>query len=215
MYIYIIRHGETDWNKQGILQGSTDIPLNAYGIEMAEKTSAGLKKENIVFDRIFSSPYLRARTTAEIIAKDLNCAVTIAPQLREMCFGKYEGHKVSEFQTDPEYTEINKFFYDPAHYRSEGDAESFEEVFARIQAFLTDSILPLENTCENVLLVCHGALIRALICHVNKMSLAAYWDIHLPNCGIKLAKVENGRITMADEDCVYYECDKDAGCRFV
>ena len=215
MYLYIIRHGETDWNKQGILHGSTDIPLNSYGIEMAEKTSVGLKKDNIVFGRIFSSPYLRARTTAEIIAKDFGCAITTAPQLREMCFGKYEGHRICEFQINPEYTEINKFFYDPAHYRSEGDAESFEEVFARIQDFLTNSILPLENTCENVLLVCHGALIRAMICLINKMPLAEYWNIHLTNCGIKLAKVENGLITMADEDRVYYESDKNAGKRFV
>lgn len=215
MYLYMIRHGETDWNKQGILQGSTDIPLNACGIEMAEKTSAGLKKDNISFDRIFSSPYLRARTTAEIIAKDFGCAITIAPQLREMCFGKYEGHRICEFRRDQKYTEINKFFYDPAHYRNEGDAESFEQVFARIQEFLTDSILPLENTCENVLLVCHGALIRALICLIHKMPLTAYWDIHLTNCGIKLAKLENGQITMVDEDRVYYECDKNPRRRFV
>ena len=215
MKLYIMRHGETDWNKQGILQGSTDITLNACGIQMAEITGVGLKKDNIVFDRIFSSPYLRAKTTAEIIARDLGCEITIAPQLREMCFGKYEGHKISEFRTNPEYTEINKFFYDPAHYRSEGNAENFEEVFTRIQDFLAESILPLEDTCENVLIVCHTAIIRAFICLINKMSLEDYWSIYLPNCSVSLAKVENGQITMAEENHVYYECYKNARNRFV
>lgn len=68
MDIYLIRHGETDWNRMKKLQGTTDIPLNAYGIELAEKTAEGLK--DVPFDRIYTSPLIRARKTAEIIRGD-------------------------------------------------------------------------------------------------------------------------------------------------
>ena len=68
MDIYLIRHGETDWNKTKRLQGVTDIPLNACGIELAEKTAEGLK--NVPFDRIYTSPLIRAKKTAEIIRGD-------------------------------------------------------------------------------------------------------------------------------------------------
>ena len=65
MDIYLIRHGETDYNRGKRLQGVTDIPLNQRGIDLAEKTAAGLR--DISFDKIFTSPLIRARKTAEII----------------------------------------------------------------------------------------------------------------------------------------------------
>ena len=71
MDIYLIRHGETDYNKKKRLQGVTDIPLNAQGIALAEKTAAGLR--DISFDRIYTSPLIRARRTAEIIRGNRDC----------------------------------------------------------------------------------------------------------------------------------------------
>ena len=67
MDIYLIRHGETDWNRMKKLQGTTDIPLNAYGIELAEKTAEGLK--DIPFDRIYTSPLIRARRLQKSFAE--------------------------------------------------------------------------------------------------------------------------------------------------
>ena len=68
MVIYVIRHGETDWNTKHWLQGTTDIPLNRNGIEVAEITSEALK--GIPFDVIFSSPLKRAYQTAEIMKRE-------------------------------------------------------------------------------------------------------------------------------------------------
>lgn len=208
MNLYFLRHGETDWNKNGILQGSTDIPLNTLGVEMAEKTSAGLLKDKITFDIIFTSPYLRARKTAEIIARNSNTTVVSNTSLREMCFGKYESHKISDFQKHSEYSEISKAFHDPIHYQSEGDAESFEDLFMRVRDFLMYNLLPLEGICENVLIVCHAAVIRAFICFINKMPLDAFWSFPLVNCAINIAKVENGHIKMTNKKLIY--CDNNA-----
>ncbi len=215
MNLYIMRHGETDWNKQGLIQGSADIPLNEYGIQLAEMTRDGLKKDEIKFDKIFTSPYQRARKTAEIIAESMNIPVEVDEQIREMSFGEYEGIKICELRTNPEYARINKCFDDPVNYVAEGSAERYEEVFARIQSFLTEQILPLDGTCENVLIVCHGAVIRAFISIIKKMHLSEYWTIHQPNCSINIAKIENGQLTMIEENRLYYEHKADAGRRFV
>lgn len=215
MKLYIMRHGETDWNKQGLIQGSADIPLNQFGIELAEKTRDGLKADGIVFDRIFSSPYVRAQKTAEIIGESMQIPVVVDEQIREMSFGSYEGIKICELRTNPEYIEINKCFDDPVQYQAEGTAEPYEEVFARIGSFLEHTILPLEGSCENVLVVCHGAVIRAFISIIKEMHLSEYWTIHQPNCSINLAEVKDGKITMLEENRLYYEHKSDAGRRFV
>ena len=89
MDIYLIRHGETDWNKTKRLQGVTDIPLNACGIELAEKTAEGLK--DVPFDRIYTSPLIRAKKTAEIIRGDRPVELVVTDGLKEISFGEYEG----------------------------------------------------------------------------------------------------------------------------
>ena len=85
MDIYLIRHGETDWNKEKKLQGITDIPLNAYGIELAEKTAEGLK--DVPFDRIYTSPLIRAKKTAEIIRGNRPIELEVREELKEISFG--------------------------------------------------------------------------------------------------------------------------------
>ena len=215
MNLYIMRHGETDWNRQGLIQGSADIPLNEYGIELAEQTKAGLDAAGIKFDKIFTSPFIRAQETANIIARGMHVRVTVKDAIREMSFGAYEGIKISELRINPAYREINKCFDDPVHYVREGDAESYEEVFARIGGFLTEEILPLENRCEQVLIVCHGAVIRAFISIIKKLPLSEYWNIHQPNCSINIAEVMDGEIRMLEENRLYYEPKTEAGRRFV
>ncbi len=215
MKLYIMRHGETDWNKQGLIQGSADIPLNEYGIALAELTRDGLAAEGIRFDKIFTSPYQRAVQTAQIIAEPSGVEVQPAKAIREMSFGAYEGIKIRELRTNPAYREINKCFDDPVHYVPEGEAESYEEVFARIRGFLDQTILPLEKSCGRVLVVCHGAVIRAFLCIIKNLPLEEYWKIHQPNCSINIAGVTEGQIFMQEENRLYYEPKISAGRRFV
>ena len=89
MELYLIRHGETDYNKERKIQGSCDIPLNEYGRELARETAEGLK--DIPFDVIFTSPLCRARETAEWIARGRQIPVYEDKRLQEICFGEYEG----------------------------------------------------------------------------------------------------------------------------
>lgn len=215
MNLYIMRHGETDWNKQGKLQGSVDIPLNDFGIELAEKTRDGFQREGIVFDKVFSSPYIRARKTAKIIAGEAGIPIDIQPDIREMGFGAHEGAYVRELRTNPVYARLSKCFDDPVHYEPEGDGESYEQVFARIERFLTHQILPLEGRYENVLVVCHGGVLRAFISIIKNMPLRDFWIISQPNCSVNLARVNGGRIEMVEENRLYYEFKAEAGRGFV
>lgn len=89
MKLYIIRHGQTDWNIQGKIQGQTDTVLNETGIKQAQ-----IAKENLAnteFDLVICSPLKRAKQTAEIILKERNIPVIFDDRLKETYFGKLEG----------------------------------------------------------------------------------------------------------------------------
>ena len=85
MKIYLVRHGETDWNQAGLLQGQTDIALNAQGLEQAREAAERLK--DVPFEIAFCSPLIRAKRTAEIIIGDRKITLTTDERLRELNFG--------------------------------------------------------------------------------------------------------------------------------
>ena len=163
MHLYLMRHGETFWNKKGLIQGSSDIELTPYGEELARDTRDGFEKDQIHFQRIYSSPYKRAVRTAEIIAEKQEASVQVDMRVREMCFGKYEGSKINEVQNVDE--NITYCFHHPSLYVADETADSFQELYDRIAAFLKDEVLPMEQdpSIENILVVCHGAVIRAFL----------------------------------------------------
>ena len=95
MKIYVIRHGETDANKSGVLQGSSNWPLNEFGIQLAEITGTNMK--GIKFDACFSSPLDRAKDTAKIVLKNSgneNVEIQYDDRIKEIDMGIYEGKKI-------------------------------------------------------------------------------------------------------------------------
>ena len=87
--IYIIRHGQTELNNRQVLQGRSDHPLNAQGIAQAKAAASRLRERGIIFDRVFSSPLIRAVQTARIVAPGV--WVETDERLIEMDYGPYEG----------------------------------------------------------------------------------------------------------------------------
>ncbi|NHN84962.1 histidine phosphatase family protein [Acetobacter musti] len=166
---WYLRHGETDWNKKGLSQGRTDIPLNATGIAQAEAAGAILAERAVAglsIRRIVSSPLTRALRTAEIAADALGCANTrptlsVDPGLEEVCFGEQEGQPMGEWYDD----------WIAGHYTPPG-AEPF--------ALLRDRAVSAVNRAlagdGMVMIVAHGALFRALR---SAMRLPA--NVRLPN----------------------------------
>src|SRR6267378_7656359 len=150
--LLLVRHGETDWNRDGRWQGGSDTSLNDLGRGQAQALAQELDGG---IGLVYSSDLSRARETAEIIAASLGLEIRFDPRLRERGFGSWEGLTTSE---------IEERFAD-SHRRwlaGEGagadDAETFEEFFARVNGFL-DDVLRLHPD-EEVLVISHGGAIR-------------------------------------------------------
>ena len=111
MNIYILRHGETNGNKAGRIQGSTDIPLNEYGIELAKITRDGIEKEGLHFDIIYASPLSRASETAEIVRGTHTTEIIIDDRIVEMNFGKAEGMLIKDINEKPENQNLKYCLY--------------------------------------------------------------------------------------------------------
>jgi len=148
--IYIIRHGQTDWNIEHRTQGQTDIVLNTEGIKQAELITQ--KIVNLKIDSIISSDLKRAYMTAQIINEKFNKIIVADKRLREFNFGTLEG-----IPRDQITQEIwGKFNENPKQF----NAETKKEVFNRIKSFIDD--IKSENLNKNVLVVTHGGPIRMI-----------------------------------------------------
>lgn len=202
MKIYLVRHGETDWNKAGRLQGQSEVPLNENGIRLAEETAAGLA--DVPFEAVFSSPLGRAVETARIIRGDRQIPLYLDDRLMEIGFGALEKTdyiKAKQDETNP----MHNFFCAPAKYSPIEGAESFQQLFDRSAEFLQEKILPLEGRYKTVLIVGHGAMNRSILNPLAGVPLEDFWHIGLPNCAVSLLSLENGKLAILEESRVYYE----------
>lgn len=149
MVIYMVRHGQTDWNKKRVMQGLTDVPLNEEGINQALNAKEKLKDVN--FDICFSSPLKRAKKTAKIII-DGKCKIIEDNLLLERSMGSLEKKPYDLYKS--------LRYWDYELNSNEYGVESIKDLFKRAQKFL-DKI---KNKCgdKTILVVSHGALIRAL-----------------------------------------------------
>ena len=156
---WFLRHGETDWNAQGLSQGRTDIPLNQVGLAQARRaarTLAGLPIATIV-----ASPLKRAQRTAEIAAQALGLPLTLAPDLQEVNFGEQEGLPMGDWYDD----------WIAGTYTPKG-AETFAELRARTVRGINAALAH----PGPVLVVAHGALFRAL-----RMEAGLEANVRTPN----------------------------------
>lgn len=204
MLIYLIRHGETDWNTKRLLQGATDIPLNQNGIEVAELTAKGLK--DVPFDLIFSSPLQRAMQTAEILRGDRNIPIIPEPRLREIGFGPYEGLCCSQEGYNIPDPEFIRFFTDPGNYIPPEGGESIRHLCERTTAFLKELVQNPDYRDKTILVSGHGAVVKGLLSSITITDLKDFWNggVH-KNCGVSILEAENGKIELKQENVTYYD----------
>ncbi len=154
--LFLVRHGQTDWNKDHKVMGITDVSLNEIGEQEAENVGANLTNQNI--DIIFTSPLKRALETLEIISKYVKCEkVEISDLLLERNFGYLTGKSWDEIETIiPNAREIDcKQKYDYTPY----GGENAEQVKCRVRKFISELK---ERGYKKVLVVCHGGIIRMI-----------------------------------------------------
>ena len=205
MKIYIVRHGETDWNGPRRLQGRSDIPLNETGIEEAKITGEALK--DVPFAAAFVSPLTRTRQTAELLIRDRHIPVYEDARIIEMCFGVYEGLSV----VNPKYLVKDLVYCDvflnhPDQYEAPEGGETFYEVCARTQDFLNDLAHRQEYAGKCVLVVSHGGAIHGML---NQLcfggDVSRFWgERHMENCEVAVVETKDGKLTLLEEGKLYY-----------
>lgn len=174
MELYFVRHGQTDWNAQGKIQGSTDIPLNDTGREQAME--AQKKLNDVLFNHAISSPLVRAYETAQIILNDRPLEIITDDRLKERDFGECEGMGIEVFKN------IDLWNFSD-NYQPVG-GESTIATFDRMEAVLKY----LKNTYDKddiILITSHGGLGIPFKCHFEgHPSDGDYRKLRLENCAI-------------------------------
>lgn len=150
---YFLRHGQTDWNVEGRLQGHTDIPLNATGIAQAHSAAIRLTKEPIT--RIISSPLVRALKTAAITAESIKLPVHIDSQLMERTFGSLEGRLTTQVKAEHGLSAEQSITL-----ALPGDAEQWPQTLQRARSSISYWLN--QYPADTLLFVGHGAFFRAM-----------------------------------------------------
>ena len=204
MKLYLVRHGETAWNKAGRVQGHSDIPLNVNGVYLAEETARGLK--NTTFDLAYTSPLVRAKETAEIILEGRNVPIYEEPEILEMGFGAAEGLHCRGENQEPGSDEFNKLFTDPVHYKVPEGGGSILQLSDRVKRFLKALYENQKLVNKSILITSHGAALTAMLNLIKgKKKIAEFWEDGIPkNCAVTKVDVRNGKSEIIYEGKIYY-----------
>ncbi|RJP48258.1 MAG: alpha-ribazole phosphatase [Anaerolineaceae bacterium] len=172
MKLYLIRHGQTDWNLAQRFQGQSDIPLNEIGRRQANALAGRLSSQP--FDVVYSSDLQRALETTNIIAGD-RLEIKEDVRLREMNFGDWEGATYNKIKE--EYPDALTAWEDDVYKNAPPNGETLEQLAIRAQSVLKDI---LENWKDKtVLLVAHGGVLQSLICLALNLPPRMYWQFHV------------------------------------
>lgn len=173
MKIYSTRHGQTDYNKNDIILGTTDIELNETGLAQAAELAEKIRgSENIKIHIIISSPMKRARRTAEIIAEANGLQIVTDHRLREWDYGKYEGmHRTAEGFHE------NKLEFG---VKMGETGESLLELSHRVYSAIDD--IKRNYSGMSVLIVSHGGICRVIETYFNPMTASQFAGWFMGNC---------------------------------
>lgn len=203
MKLYIIRHGETDWNVKRRFQGHSDIPLNEEGRRLAYLTAEALKE--VPFTRIYTSPLKRASETAAIIKGVRQIPIIEEPRIIEIGFGEYEGlccEKEHYNIPDPDFM---NFFDKPEEYHPPKGAESIETLRERTGDFLEELVHNKDMEDETILVSTHGAALRGILSHISHTKIADFWGggVH-KNCAVTIVEAKQGKVSILEEGKAFY-----------
>ena len=176
--LYLIRHGETDWNVGARIQGHTDIALNGTGRKQALQMAAALADEPL--HHIYSSDLQRALATAQALADANGALLTIDARLRERCFGSYEGQRFADVEVSDPEAALRWRKRDPAFAPPSG--ESLQALQTRV-AHAVDA-LARQHMGQQIALVAHGGVLDTLYRLATRQGLQAPRTWELANTSI-------------------------------
>lgn len=196
MKIWIARHGQTRLNAERRLQGRVDEPLSEHGIEQARAMRA--KYGDVTFDAVYASPLKRAVKTAEILGNTDCEHITIEPRVIEVDFGKYELRSYAEMGIP-----LSLHWILPEVFPAPATVESIASMKERSVSFLKE-LEALEEErerngekpWENVLVACHGGIMRTLTGYLDDRRTGLWWRPKPHNCETRVFETNHGKHTL-------------------
>lgn len=175
MEIVILRHGQTDLNKQYKIQGAQgDAPLNEMGITTSKNAAKNFDPTQ--FDAVYVSPLTRAKQTAEIFVKGTQ-KIIVDPRIREMDFGSWEGKDPRPLMKEHPDAFDPWGLISPNYTKYAKNAESFEDLEKRVADFFDDIIAKHQD--DKILVVCHGAISRMMAAHfLSDGNMELFQQVH-------------------------------------
>ncbi len=195
--IYLVRHGQTAWNKEEIFRGRTDIPLDEVGLKQGELVGEYFKGKEI--HGIYSSTLSRAWETARKIAQFHNLKVQPVEGILDMSFGSWEGHPHQEVRENDKET-YRQWVEEPHLVKLPG-GESLDDVRARAMAALEEGIR--KNPGKTLVFVSHRVICKVLICAILGLDNSHFWQITQDTTAINLIQYRKGKyiLSLMNETC--------------
>lgn len=181
--LYLIRHGETDWNVTKRFQGWSDIELNKNGIEQAKLL--GKRFQKIKVDEVYSSPLKRAVKTAEPVAQANGICVKTNECFKEINFGEWEGRTRDEL-SQVYGTQFDEFINEPESHTFPGET-SFDIVTKRVAKGLNEVLKGKNN--ESIAIVSHGGIIRLMIKYLLDLNEPWYNKTWVDNTSVTFIEI--------------------------
>ena len=183
--IILVRHGQTEWNRNNRLNSRTDIPLNAEGVRAVSALAASMK---ISFDRVYASPLRRAYETAQILSKRFHLDIVKDNRLLEVDFGPFEGLSAKALEAGGVSESFDLWRRGITTDESRG-AESLEDAFIRINTFIKD----IGAFSGSTLIVTHGYIGRILLSScILGLNIGEFRRIRLDNSTLTIVEWDEG-----------------------
>jgi phosphoserine phosphatase len=181
----LIRHGETQWNRELIFRGRADIPLSDKGRAQAEQLAVALAAEKI--DAVYASSLSRAQQTAAPLAAPRSLEAQVSDNLLDMNFGEWEGLSVKEVEA--RYPKIFQLWQNHPERCVPPGGEGLAEIRARIKSGLSQWID--RHPAQTVALVSHRVVCKVMLCEVLGLDNSAFWRIQQDVCALNRFRTEN------------------------
>ena len=186
--LHMVRHGQSLWNAEIRIQGTSDPELSELGVQQAQAVGQKLPE----FDRVYSSDLIRTRQTTQHILDGKIDHVDFRPSLREIHLGPWEGMLLTD-ATEQYPVETDQFRNSPVDFALPG-AETFHELQARAHNAINEIVEECNGADIHVLIVSHGAFLKSLLVDYAGMTLNDMWqNPHIDNCGHSIVEYKTGK----------------------
>jgi len=192
--VYLVRHGQTPWNKARIYRGRKDIPLNEQGRSDAACAAQALRKAPL--KRVYSSPLSRARETAQAIADQHDLEVREDSAFIDIDYGEWTGHPDTEVRR--RFSRQHELWLKSPHLVCFPGGESLDDVRARSVPRLNE--LANLHRDADIAIVSHRVVLKVLLCGVKGLGNSDFWNVQLDTAAISMVELVGSRLRLVVEN---------------